>query len=91
MRGISDLARAKEFLGTEYVAELNVRFTVRAAEKGSAFVRAQRKDLDWIFSLQHEHIGYREAIDPDCLRRIRSKERNVISDAKTFERWLGSA
>ena len=27
---------------------------MRAAEKGSAFVRARRKDLDWIFSLQHE-------------------------------------
>src|SRR3982751_484072 len=54
VRGISDLARANEFLGTEYVAEFNHRFTVRAAEKGSAFVRARRKDLDWIFSLQHE-------------------------------------
>ena len=54
MRGISDLARANEFLGAEYVAEFNHRFTVRAAEKGSAFVRARRKDLDWIFSLQHE-------------------------------------
>jgi transposase len=54
VRGISDLVRANEFLGTEYVAEFNHRFTVRAAEKGSAFVRARRKDLDWIFSLQHE-------------------------------------
>ena len=25
-----------------------------AAQKGSAFVRARRKDLDWIFSVQHE-------------------------------------
>src|SRR3954447_2151068 len=31
VRGISDLARANEFLGTEYVAEFNRRFTVRAA------------------------------------------------------------
>ncbi|MFL6305066.1 MAG: ISNCY family transposase [Candidatus Sulfotelmatobacter sp.] len=54
VRGISDLARANEFLGTEYVAEFNGRFRVCAAEKGSAFVRARRKDLDWVFSLQHE-------------------------------------
>jgi hypothetical protein len=54
LRGVSDLARANEFLCTEYVAEFNRRFTVSAAEKGSAFVRARRKDLDWIFSLQHE-------------------------------------
>jgi transposase len=54
VRGISDLTRANEFLATEYVAEFNRHFTVSAAEKGSAFVRARRKDLDWIFSLQHE-------------------------------------
>jgi len=27
---------------------------VPAAQKGSAFVRIRRKDLDWIFSVQHE-------------------------------------
>lgn len=36
------------------MAECNRRFAVRAAEKGSAFLRTKRKDLDWIFSLQHE-------------------------------------
>jgi hypothetical protein len=54
VRGISDLVQANEFLSTEYVAAFNGRFTVSAAEKGSAFVHARRKDLDWIFSLQHE-------------------------------------
>jgi len=54
VRGISDLAQANQFLGTEYLAEFNGRFTVCAAEKGSAFVRARRKDLDWVFSLQQE-------------------------------------
>jgi hypothetical protein len=54
LRGIKNLAQANEFLGSEYVAEFNGRFTVSAAQKGSAFVRARRKDLDWIFSVQHE-------------------------------------
>jgi hypothetical protein len=36
------------------MAEFNSRFAVSAAQKGSAFVRARRKDLDWIFSVQHE-------------------------------------
>jgi len=54
LRGVQDLAQANEFLRTEYIAEFNTRFTVSAAQKGSAFVRARRKDLDWIFSLQHE-------------------------------------
>jgi hypothetical protein len=54
VRGIKDLAEANEFLRNEYSAEFNGRFAVPAAQKGSAFVRARRKDLDWIFSVQHE-------------------------------------
>ena len=54
MRGIKDLAVANEFWGHEYIAEFSRQFAVAAAEKGSAFVRLQRKDLDWIFKLQHE-------------------------------------
>src|SRR3954466_13287616 len=54
VREIKYLAQANEFLRTEYMAEFNSRFTVSAAQEGSAFVRARRKDLDWIFSVQHE-------------------------------------
>jgi transposase len=54
VRGITDLDQANEFLRRHYIAEFNSQFTVVAAQKGSAFVRARRKDLDWIFSVQHE-------------------------------------
>ena len=54
LRGITDPDQANEFLRTEYIAELNRKFAVAAAEKASAFVRIRRKDLDWIFSVQHE-------------------------------------
>jgi transposase len=54
LRGITDPEQANEFLRTEYIAELNRKFAVAAAEKGSAFVRSRRKDMDWIFSVQHE-------------------------------------
>jgi transposase len=54
LHGITDLDKANEFLRTRYIAEFNDRFAVKAAEKGSAFVRTRRKDLDWIFSVQHE-------------------------------------
>ena len=54
LRGITDLNQANEFLRTEYIAEFNKKFAVAAAQKGSAFVRLRRRDLDWIFSLQHE-------------------------------------
>jgi transposase len=54
LRGIQDLERANEFLRCEYIAEFNQKFMVPAAQKGSAFVRSRRSDLDWIFSVQHE-------------------------------------
>jgi transposase len=54
LRGVTELGAANEFLRHEYIAEFNGKFAVAAGQKGSAFVRLQRKDLDWIFSLQHE-------------------------------------
>lgn len=54
LRGIRDLERANEFLRCEYIAEFNAKFAIAAAQKGSAFVRCRRSDLDWIFSVQHE-------------------------------------
>ena len=54
LREITDLEKANEFLRTCYIAEFNDKFAVPAAQKGSAFVRIRRKDLDWIFSVQHE-------------------------------------
>jgi transposase len=54
LRGIRDLRQANEFLRNEYIAEYNSKFTVAAAQKGSAFVRLHRRDLDWVFSVQHE-------------------------------------
>ena len=54
LRGITDLDQANEFLRTEYIAEFNNKFAVAAAQRGSAFVRLRRRDLDWIFSVQHE-------------------------------------
>jgi len=54
LRGIKTVEKANEFLRQEYIAEFNRRFTVAAAQKGSAFVRLRRRDLDWIFSIQQE-------------------------------------
>ena len=36
------------------IAEFNAKFTTPAAEKGSAFRRPTRTDLDWIFTVQTE-------------------------------------
>ena len=56
LRGITELGKANEFLRREYVAEFNRRFSVAAAQKGTAFVRSKRKDLDLIFSVQQERV-----------------------------------
>jgi hypothetical protein len=60
IRNIGSVEQANRFLREQYIAEFNRRFAVKAAEKGSAFVRTRRKDWDWIFSLQHERT-----VNPD--------------------------
>ena len=55
-RGIRDVAAANEFLRHQYIAEFNRKLRVAAAQPGTAFVRLRRKDLDWIFNLQHERV-----------------------------------
>jgi transposase len=60
LRGLTTIAAANEFLREQYLAEFNQRFTVKAAERGTAFVPLGRKDLDLVFSLQHERVVARD-------------------------------
>jgi transposase len=60
LRRISRVEEANRFLREEYVAEFNRRFQVAAAQRGSAFVAAGRKNLDLIFSLQYERTVNRD-------------------------------
>jgi hypothetical protein len=54
LHGIRSLASANEFLRESYIEEFNERFAVAASEPGHAFLPVRGKDLDLIFSLQHE-------------------------------------
>src|SRR6266704_4255480 len=56
LAGMRTVEEANRFLRQEYVAEFNRRFTVAAAEKGTAFRRTTRSDLDWIFTVQTERV-----------------------------------
>ena len=47
---------ANAFLRDRYMAEFNSKFTAPAAEKGTAFRRTSRTDLNWIFSVQTERV-----------------------------------
>lgn len=59
-RGITILEEANRFLRDEYIKEFNQRFSVTASERGTAFVPLRRKDLDLVFSIQHERIVGRD-------------------------------
>ena len=60
LRGITTIAAANQFLRDHYLSEFNQRFMVKAAERGTAFVPLKRKDLDLVFSLQHERVVARD-------------------------------
>jgi hypothetical protein len=54
LAGIKTREQANRFLAEHYLAEFNRKFAVSAAEKGTAFRRCSRSDLDWIFTIQTE-------------------------------------
>jgi len=56
LAGIGTVAGANEFLRTRYIAAFNEKFKTVAAEKGTAFRRTGRTDLDWIFTVQTERV-----------------------------------
>jgi hypothetical protein len=60
LRGITTIAATNRFLRPHYINEFNHRFMVNAAERGTAFVPLKRKDLNLVFSLQHERVVARD-------------------------------
>nr|MBA2704342.1 ISNCY family transposase [Blastocatellia bacterium] len=60
LRKITTATAANQFLRDEYVKEFNRRFSVKALERGTAFVPVRRKELDLVFSLQHERVVARD-------------------------------
>jgi transposase len=56
LRGITTAEQANRFLRERYLAELNRKFRVAAAQPESAFVPASGKDLKRIFAVQQERV-----------------------------------
>jgi hypothetical protein len=56
LAGITTVEGANVFLRERYIGEYNGRFTVPAEEKGTAFRRTGRSDLNWIFTVQTERV-----------------------------------
>lgn len=60
LRAITTLAAANRFLRESYIAEFNGKFTVPAAEPGTAFTRLRGVDLDQVFSIKYERVVNRD-------------------------------
>jgi transposase len=56
LAGIETVAGANDFLNQRYIAAFNEKFKTVATEKGTAFRRTGRADLNWIFTLQTERV-----------------------------------
>src|ERR1700691_3835736 len=56
LAGISTVEGANTFLREHYIGEFNSKFKVAAEEKGTAFRRTSRTDLNWIFTVQTERV-----------------------------------
>jgi transposase len=56
LAGITTVDGANAFLKERYIGEFNEKFSVAAAEKGTAFRRTSRSDLNWIFTVQTERV-----------------------------------
>ena len=54
LRGIRTLEGANEFLREHYIAEFNRRFTVPAAQRGTAFISCRHRNLELIFTQRYE-------------------------------------
>ncbi len=53
---INTVENANKFLREKYIQIFNTKFSVPAAEKGTAFRRTGRTDLNWIFTVQTERV-----------------------------------
>jgi hypothetical protein len=56
LHGVTTYVDANLYLGTTFVPDFNRRFTVVPAERGSAFVKVARWDLELLLSVHHERV-----------------------------------
>lgn len=82
LAGITTQDGANAFLRERYIGVFNDKFTVEARERGTAFRRTSRTDLDWIFTLQTERVVAQDntvAIGEQSWQLERSKFRGSLA------------
>ena len=77
LAGIRDLEGANRFLEEGYIAVFNTKFSTSAAEKGTAFRRTGRRDLDWVFTLQTERVVSKRQHGGDCRSHLAVGEKPI--------------
>lgn len=60
LHGITAVEEANRFLREHYIAEFNHRFQAPPTQRGTAFTRSARRDLERVFSLQWERAVNRD-------------------------------
>ena len=60
LRAIRTLEKANELLYDHYFAEFNRRFTVRAAQRGTAFISCRHRNFEMIFTQRYERTVDRD-------------------------------
>jgi transposase len=60
LRGIRTLEGANKFLNEHYIAEFNRRFTVPAAQRGTAFISCRHRNLEMVFTQRFERTVDRD-------------------------------
>jgi transposase len=80
--GIRSLEEANHFVRERYIEEFNRRFMVKAAERGTAFRRATRTDLEWVFTIQTQRVVAKDntvAIGPRSWQIDKSRFRHTLA------------
>jgi transposase len=82
LANITTREEANAFLRERYIAQFNAQFSVPAAEKGTAFRKGSRQDLDEIFSIQTERVVAKDntvAIGERCWQREKARFRPTLA------------
>ena len=84
LAGIDTVEAANAFLRDRYIAEFNTKFSVAPREKGTAFRKTSRTDLNWIFTVQTERVVGKDntvAIGARSWQLPKSRFRNTLAGA----------
>jgi transposase len=79
---ITTVDAANAFLREQYIGAFNAKFSVAAEEKGTAFRRTSRSDLNWIFTVQTERVVAKDntvAIGPRLWQIDKTRFRHTLA------------